>query len=54
MTRLYEMTEDRGVRDMLSLMIARDTMHQKQWMAAIQELEEAGMEGTPDPDFRKR
>lgn len=37
--RLYEMTTDRGVRDMLSFLIARDTMHQNQWMAAIEELE---------------
>ncbi|PJY99201.1 manganese catalase [Bacillus vallismortis] len=38
--RLYEMTDDKGVRDMLSFLIARDTMHQNQWLAAIQELEE--------------
>ncbi|WP_050181026.1 manganese catalase family protein [Domibacillus robiginosus] len=37
--RLYEMTSDRGVRDMLSWLIARDTMHQNQWIAAIKELE---------------
>ena len=37
--RLYEMTDDPGVRDMLSFLIARDTMHQNQWMAAIEELE---------------
>ena len=38
--RLYNMTEDTGVRDMLSFLIARDTMHQNQWLAAIRELEE--------------
>ena len=38
--RLYEMTNDPGVRDMLSFLIARDTMHQNQWLAAIAELEE--------------
>jgi Mn-containing catalase len=38
--RLYEMTTDSGVRDMLSFLIARDTMHQNQWMAAIEELEQ--------------
>ncbi|MBM6618194.1 manganese catalase family protein [Bacillus suaedaesalsae] len=38
--RLYEMTDDPGVRDMLSFLIARDTMHQNQWIAAIAELEE--------------
>jgi Mn-containing catalase len=38
--RLYEMTDDAGVRDMLSFLIARDTMHQNQWAAAIAELQE--------------
>ncbi|MBP3951212.1 manganese catalase family protein [Bacillus suaedae] len=38
--RLYEMTTDPGVKDMLSWLIARDTMHQNQWYAAICELEE--------------
>jgi Mn-containing catalase len=47
--RLFEMTTDAGVRDMLSFMIARDTMHQNQWMAAIAELEKDGLETTPCP-----
>ncbi|MRG85641.1 manganese catalase family protein [Salinibacillus xinjiangensis] len=38
--RLYESTSDPGVRDMLSFLIARDKMHQNQWMAAIEELEQ--------------
>ncbi len=38
--RLYESTTDPGVKDMLSWLIARDTMHQNQWYAAICELEE--------------
>jgi Mn-containing catalase len=38
--RLYEQTNDPGVRDMLSFLIARDKMHQNQWMAAIEELEQ--------------
>ena len=38
--RLYEMTEDQGVRDMLSFLLARDSMHQNQWIAAARELEE--------------
>lgn len=37
--RLYEQTTDPGVRDMLSFMIARDTFHQNQWLAAIEEME---------------
>ncbi|HEV7255707.1 MAG TPA: manganese catalase family protein [Mesorhizobium sp.] len=48
-SRLYNLTEDRGVRDMLSFMIARDTMHQNQWLAAIRELEEDGLDRTPAP-----
>ncbi|HYG62797.1 MAG TPA: manganese catalase family protein [Thermoanaerobaculia bacterium] len=47
--RLYEMTEDKGVRDMLSFLIARDTMHQNQWIAAIAELEADGLDTTPVP-----
>ncbi len=37
-TRLYEMTDDPGMKDMLSFLIARDSMHQNQWMAVIEEL----------------
>lgn len=48
-SRLYAMTEDKGVRDMLSFLLARDTMHQNQWIAAIAELERDGLETTPVP-----
>lgn len=37
--RLYELSDDPGVKDTLSFLIARDTMHQNQWKAAIAELE---------------
>jgi Mn-containing catalase len=47
--RLYNMTNDNGVRDMLSYLIARDTMHQSQWLAAIAELQADGLEMTPVP-----
>ncbi|MCO6416402.1 manganese catalase family protein [Siccirubricoccus sp. KC 17139] len=40
--RLYGMTDDPGMKDMLSFLIARDTMHQQQWLAVIEEL--GGME----------
>ena len=36
--RLWNMTDDPGMKDMLSFMIARDTMHQQQWLAVIEEL----------------
>jgi Mn-containing catalase len=47
--RLYNTTQDAGVRDMLGFMLARDTMHQNQWLAAIADLEAAGLETTPCP-----
>ena len=36
--RLRDLTDDPGMKDMLSYLIARDTMHQHQWLAAIEEL----------------
>ena len=47
--RIYEMTDDSGVRDMLRFLIARDTMHQNQWLAAIEELKADGLEAFPVP-----
>lgn len=47
--RMFEMSNDPGVRDTLSFMIARDTMHQNQWLAAIEELKSDGLEDTPVP-----
>jgi Mn-containing catalase len=47
--RLYEMTDDPGVREMLSFLIARDSMHQNQWIAAIADLEAEGVDTTPVP-----
>jgi Mn-containing catalase len=41
--RLYNMTSDPGMKDMLQFLIARDTMHQNQWLAAVEEL--GGFEG---------
>lgn len=57
--RMYEMSNDPGVRDTLSFMIARDTMHQNLWLAAIEDLEKSGLETTPVPssfplDLEKR
>jgi Mn-containing catalase len=36
--RLRDWTDDPGMKDMLSFLIARDTMHQQQWLAAIEQL----------------
>ncbi len=45
--QLHRMTDDPGMKDMLSFLIARDTMHQNQWLAAWEEL--GGMESHPIP-----
>ncbi len=42
-TRLYNATTDAGMKDMWSFLIARDTMHQQQWLAVVEEL--GGHEG---------
>ena len=42
--RLFTLTDDPGMKDMLRFLIARDTMHQQQWLAVIEEL--GGHQGT--------
>ncbi len=37
-TRLYELTDDPGMKDMLSFLITRDAMHQNQWLAVLEDL----------------
>ncbi len=46
--QLYKMTDDKGMKDMLAYLIARDTMHQNQWLAAWEEL--GGASAHPIPD----
>lgn len=46
--QLYKMTDDPGMKDMLSFLIARDTMHQNQWLAAWEEL--GGPKNHPIPN----
>jgi Mn-containing catalase len=46
--RLYELTDDPGMKDMLSFLIARDTMHQQQWLAVLEEL--GGTQALPIPN----
>jgi Mn-containing catalase len=36
--RLFNAAEDEGMKKMLHYMIARDTMHQQQWLAVLEEL----------------
>ena len=47
-TRLWEATDDPGMKDMLAFLIARDTMHQNQWLAVIEEL--GGLGAHPIPN----
>ena len=47
--RLYQLTQDSGVRDMFSFLLARDTMHQNQWLAAIEDLKADELEDTSVP-----
>jgi len=42
-SRLYDMTDDPGVREMLKFNLARDTFHQHQWLLGIQQLVEDGL-----------
>jgi Mn-containing catalase len=48
--RLYNMTDDPGVKQMLKFNLARDTYHQNMWLAAIEELKADGIEDTVAPD----
>lgn len=36
-TRLWKSTDDKGMKDMLAFLIGRDTMHQNQWLAVLEE-----------------
>nr|WP_241962255.1 manganese catalase family protein [Rhodococcus opacus] len=51
--RLYNMTDDPGVKDMLKFNLARDTYHQNMWLAAIEQLKADGLEG-PSPECPAR
>jgi Mn-containing catalase len=44
--RLYNMTDDPGVKNMLRFNLARDTLHQNLWLKAIEELHTDGLEPT--------
>ncbi|MFW6097875.1 MAG: manganese catalase family protein [Chloroflexota bacterium] len=46
--QLFRMTDDPGMKDMLHYLIARDTMHQNQWLAAWEEL--GGPQNHPIPN----
>jgi Mn-containing catalase len=48
--RLYNMTDDPGVKAMLRFNLARDTHHQNLWLAAIEELQADGLASVVAPD----
>ncbi len=48
--RLYHMTDDNGVRNMLRFNLARDTLHQNLWLKAIEELQADGLVTTVAPN----
>jgi Mn-containing catalase len=42
-SRLYNMTDDSGVKGMLKYNLARDTFHQQQWLLGIEQLKADGL-----------
>jgi len=48
--RLFHMTDDPGVKDMLRFLVTRDHFHQLQWLRAIEELQSDGLDNVPVPE----
>jgi Mn-containing catalase len=48
--RLFHMTDDPGVKDLIRFLVTRDHMHQMMWLRALQQLEEDGLDKVPVPD----
>jgi Mn-containing catalase len=48
--RLFHMTDDPGVKDLIRFLATRDHMHQMQWLSAIEELKADGLDGLPVPE----
>ncbi|GAA3438851.1 manganese catalase family protein [Kutzneria kofuensis] len=51
--RLYGMTDDAGVKAMLQFNLARDTAHQNQWLAGIEQLREDGLADTVEDSLHE-
>lgn len=49
LAELYRKTDDHGVRDLLSFLLARDTVHQNQWLAATMDLEKENLKSMAAP-----
>ena len=50
LARLFQMTDDPGVKQLLRFLIARDSDHLRRWQAAISQLRDEGLEDMPVPD----
>lgn len=48
--RLFHMTDDPGVKDLIRFLVTRDHAHQLMWLAAVQELQDDGLDGVPVPE----
>jgi Mn-containing catalase len=48
--RLFHMTDDPGVKQLIRFLVTRDHMHQIQWLTALEELKADGLEDVPVPD----
>ena len=48
--RLFHMTDDKGVQNLIRFLVTRDHMHQMQWLRAIEELKADGLDQVPVPD----
>lgn len=49
-TRIYNAAHDQGMKDFLGFLIGRDTMHQQQWLAVLEELDAINGDGLPMPN----
>ncbi|RLV55634.1 manganese catalase family protein [Aeromicrobium phragmitis] len=49
-SRLFHMTDDPGMKDLIRFLITRDHMHQMQWLSAIEELKADGLDNVPVPE----
>ncbi len=49
-SRLFHMTDDQGVRNLIRFLVTRDHMHQMQWLRAVEELKADGLDGIPVPE----
>ena len=48
--RLWHMTDDPGVKDLLRFLITRDHFHQMLWLRVIEELKSDGLDSIPVPE----